>query len=1013
MLKLLNKAVFRLSAILRNSNIQGNLDGYIDGALNGWLRDTESDGPVVVDVDLVGIVTHQNVVCDLRRDDLLVAGVGTGAHGFRIPLDLLEISGDVDVVVRLAGHTRVVLAAKVNVPVSPTLIRAMAVRQEPDIGQNTLHRYRVEIEEVSAHKCVGWAVDTLDPTSVFDIEVVVDGLTFCSFSNDLQRSDLLHAKLSMGQGGFLVPLPRGLFHGRSPQFILCLPLGEQISVDFEAAPVVREFSLPTKSETAPLSIIVPVYNAFEDTKVCMERLQLYTPPDVEIIIINDASSDPRIAKLLADHADHTQFQIFENADNMGFTRTVTRGILEAGNRDVIFLNSDARVTPNWVEGLRAAATSDYDIGTITPLSDRAGAFSAPQIGNRNPLPDGVTEADFSVAVRRHSLRIYPTVPTGNGFCMYVRRVCLDAVGLLDETAFPRGYGEENDFCMRARDLGWRSVIDDATYVFHERSKSFGAEKTDLIAEGRKVVGARYPDYGYAIKVFTKSPQIALARFRVAEAAQDLVQRGACLPRVMFVTSTLTGGTPQTNRDLMLALSDTWEGWELRCDSRVISLFRMSPTGNLDLVETHQLQEPISAAFHKSFEYDRVLTRWMANHTFDLVHIRQLIWHSLGLIKVAKEARAVVINSFHDFYTLSPSIKLLDEDSRYCGPQCGAGQAHAISDLWPTADLPRLGQNWLDFWQQKFNATLQDCDAFVTTSQSARTTLLSCMPANTADRFVVIPHGRDFVQMNQLAAQITASMPIRILVPGSISVAKGLAVIEGLLDRDAKDQRLEFHILGGHNFTKERRGLHFHGSYRRDDFAAHVAQIAPHVGAVFSIWNETYCHTLTEMWAVGLPVMGSDYPTVADRIKTADAGWVYDDGDLDKLYTQILHDVDNAKGVAARQQAVMAWQLGEGRANTTRAMASKYHALYQAVWQNHKTVDDPNADPIDIYSTQSRRVAVLCHLDDAGKRVRFCTKNSPDRRLTYLPMTAAELVAAVGIGDIDKAILQVGAIADED
>ncbi|MFT5631397.1 MAG: hypothetical protein ACI9HB_002578, partial [Gammaproteobacteria bacterium] len=274
-------------------------------------------------------------------------------------------------------------------------------------------------------------------------------------------------------------------------------------------------------------------------------------------------------------------------------------------------------------------------------------------------------------------------------------------------------------------------------------------------------------------------------------------------------------------------------------------------------------------------------------------------------------------------------------------------------------------------------------------------------------------GRDFVQMNQLAAQITASMPIRILVPGSISVAKGLAVIEGLLDRDAKDQRLEFHILGGHNFTKERRGLHFHGSYRRDDFAAHVAQIAPHVGAVFSIWNETYCHTLTEMWAVGLPVMGSDYPTVADRIKTADAGWVYDDGDLDKLYTQILHDVDNAKGVAARQQAVMAWQLGEGRANTTRAMASKYHALYQAVWQNHKTVDDPNADPIDIYSTQSRRVAVLCHLDDAGKRVRFCTKNSPDRRLTYLPMTAAELVAAVGIGDIDKAILQVGAIADED
>lgn len=949
MRKILSRTVSKLRKILRRGRIQGNLDGYFDGALHGWLRNAETDGPIVIDVEVGGVVTHRNVSCDLQRNDLLAAGVGTGAYGFSLSINLPVVSGGADVIVRLAGRDTIVLTDEIHLPSSPAEDGFVVT----DFGVTTLSRYRIEIEETNAYKCVGWAVDMRDPAAVFDIDLFVDGLFFCSLRNDGPRLDLLAAQVSAGQGGFLIPLPRGLFCGKPLEFTLRLPQGEQISTECKAAPLAPQIAFPTENLTEPLSIIVPVYNAFEDTGVCLERLLAYTPPNVQIIVIDDASPDPRIAPLLAGYASHPQFQIVTNAENLGFTRTVNHGIVAAGLRDVIFVNSDARVTPDWLDGLRAAAASDPKIGTVTPLSDRAGAFSAPRIGNDNRLPDGVSEPEFAAAVRRQSLRIYPTVPTGNGFCMFVRRSCLDAVGLLDEVAFPRGYGEENDFCMRARDLGWRSVIDDATYVFHEGSKSFGAEKTDLMAAGRKVVGARYPDYGYAISVFTKSPQIALARFRVAQAARDLVQRGSYLPRILFVTSTLTGGTPQTNRDLMLALSDAWEGWELRCDSRVMTLFQMSAKGDLNPVETHELQEPVSATFHRSFEYDRVLARWMARYTFDLVHIRQLIWHSLGLPRVAKEAGAGVINSFHDFYTLSPSIKLLDEDNHYCGPRCDAGQAHAMSDIWPADSLPRLDQDWLDVWQQKFNAALQECDAFVTTSQSARATLLSCMSADASGRFTVIPHGRDFSQMTQSASQPVAGTPIRILVPGSISIAKGLAVIEGLLDRDTEGQRLEFHILGNHNFPEDRRGLHFHGSYQRDDFAAHVAQIAPHVGAVFSIWDETYCHTLTEMWAVGLPVMGLEYPTVAGRIRASCAGWVYDDRDLDALYCDILRDVDDANGMAARQMAVEAWQLGEGRTNTVRAMASKYHALYQTVWQKKRQERGSNVAPIDFDTVRSR------------------------------------------------------------
>src|SRR5690606_29797509 len=250
---------------------------------------------------------------------------------------------------------------------------------------------------------------------------------------------------------------------------------------------------------------------------------------------------------------------------------------------------------------------DHRIATVTPMSDRAGAFSAPNIGNDNNLPNGITEEQYALAFRRRSVGSYPSVPTGNGFCMYIRRACINDIGSFDSTAFPRGYGEENDLCMRARAKGWRNIIDDRTYVFHDRSKSFGEQKADLIKAGREIIDKRYPDYKKAISVFTDSPLINLARFRARMALDDC--RNFLTPRGLFVVSTLTGGTPQTNRDLMLALSDRVECWLLHSDSRVISLYKIKRDGNDKLIRRHYLKEHVDPLIHGSAEYDRVLTNW--------------------------------------------------------------------------------------------------------------------------------------------------------------------------------------------------------------------------------------------------------------------------------------------------------------------------------------------------------------------------------------------------------------------
>jgi GT2 family glycosyltransferase len=58
------------------------------------------------------------------------------------------------------------------------------------------------------------------------------------------------------------------------------------------------------------------------------------------------------------------------------------------------------------------------------------------------------------------------VPTGHGFCLYMRAQCLAETGPLREDLFAQGYGEENDFCMRARHLGWRHVAVPSVFVAH-------------------------------------------------------------------------------------------------------------------------------------------------------------------------------------------------------------------------------------------------------------------------------------------------------------------------------------------------------------------------------------------------------------------------------------------------------------------------------------------------------------------------------------------------------------------
>ncbi|MDQ2092272.1 rhamnan synthesis F family protein [Marimonas arenosa] len=244
---------------------------------------------------------------------------------------------------------------------------------------------------------------------------------------------------------------------------------------------------------ARVDVVVPVYNALDDVRACLESLaHCPTGFDLRVLVVNDGSDAPttdwlRSACSTLDTRT-ARFELIEHNHNKGYTKAVNTGLLASDAPYVVTLNSDTIVTPHWLDGLVRCMNSAPDIGITGPLSNAASWQNVPELRGPdggfaiNALPEGIQPDDMAAVILQSSQRVYPRSTFLNGFCFMIRREVLDAIGYMDEAAFPTGYGEENDFCIRAQDAGFALAIADDTYVFHAKSKSFGSTRREELSK---------------------------------------------------------------------------------------------------------------------------------------------------------------------------------------------------------------------------------------------------------------------------------------------------------------------------------------------------------------------------------------------------------------------------------------------------------------------------------------------------------------------------------------------------
>jgi GT2 family glycosyltransferase len=251
----------------------------------------------------------------------------------------------------------------------------------------------------------------------------------------------------------------------------------------ESPAALRISPLPYRAER--VDIIICVHNALAVFRDCIASVLRHTHSPFRVIVVDDGSEAETahfIDHVVAEHGLH----LIRNPTASGYTRAANAGLRASDAPWIVFLNSDTMVTPGWLDRMWSHAARRPEVGVIGPLSNTASWQSVPMLladGDwaQNRLPPGLGPDDIAAIVTRVA-RGAVRLPFLNGFCYMVRRALIDEIGPFDEATFGAGYGEENDFSIRARNAGWALVVATDAYVYHAQSQSYSTERRLKLAE---------------------------------------------------------------------------------------------------------------------------------------------------------------------------------------------------------------------------------------------------------------------------------------------------------------------------------------------------------------------------------------------------------------------------------------------------------------------------------------------------------------------------------------------------
>ena len=640
-----------------------------------------------------------------------------------------------------------------------------------------------------------------------------------------------------------------------------------------------------KTETAlprgDFAVILPIFNGFSHVRDLLEDLK-DCEPLARFIVINDKSTDIRINPLIQDFCQSAlcgEIIVIENEVNLGFTHSVNVGLRNLkSDEHVIILNSDTRVPKLFGSKIIQGFDKQNKIASITPLTNAGTICSIPTISdgfsafekNYCALQSQVAEETWL----SQSGGEWPVIPTGVGFCMAMNSEAIKKVGLFNEKDFAGGYGEENEWCLRAIKVGFKNLICPIVFVQHVGGASFGANKENLISRNLAKLERNDPFYFTEVNRFIASDPLQDFRLEIFLKAISL---NSSTERVLVIDHQKGGGATNIQNREFISNPETFFFVITGFDSKNVTV-KLVWAGN-EFTFSDQTQHLMKVLLNLNFS--RVVLNSLALVAGDTLEFLRFIDH------YTSEAQLPMIFRLHDYHSICPSLNLIANDGSFCElPPIDSCKRCIPRNPFMEFDFKSDITDWREIWSK----ILDRCNEIECYSNESVERFLKIHQLSR-DKFKVLHHN-PFDKREALSVKLEKRIrrPIRIMTVGNINIPKGLNVVLDLakyLETEGKADTI-FHLGGFAPYSGKYSRLIQLGVYHDDfTFDKKVNEISPDLFLFPSIWPETYSLVMDELLPFNTPKLAFTVGAPYERLLGVPGYFFVDYQDPKHLHLEII------------------------------------------------------------------------------------------------------------------------------
>lgn len=240
-----------------------------------------------------------------------------------------------------------------------------------------------------------------------------------------------------------------------------------------------------------IAVILLSYNSLEETtKPCLESIYTVRNNAVfEVVFVDNFSTDGTRPYLSGVESKYPRLKVILNDRNYGYAAGNNIGIKALDTDYYILLNNDTVVTDFWLDKLVEFMEQHPDVGMAGPVSNAVGNEQVIHLEADNEKD--IIRAGEAWAERCVGDYFYTSML--GFFCVAVRKKVFDTVGMLDEN-FGIGMFEDDDFCLRVIQKGFKLACVEDVFIYHKGNVSFknsGISYNDIFYRNLKKFEAKH------------------------------------------------------------------------------------------------------------------------------------------------------------------------------------------------------------------------------------------------------------------------------------------------------------------------------------------------------------------------------------------------------------------------------------------------------------------------------------------------------------------------------------------